>query len=56
MKTQILIDDNSVDGAYNLEAEIKDLDEFLIVKVDYMKMYFNKADLLAAVGYSEEHG
>ena len=56
MKTKILIDDGTTNGAYNIEGELSDLDEFLIIKLGDMKMYIGKADLLAAVGYVEEHG
>lgn len=56
MKTQILIDDNSVDGAYNLDGEINEIDEFIKIQIDKIKMYIRKADVLAVSGYVEEHG
>ena len=56
MNTRILIDDGSVDGAYNIEGEIIQLDEYLKVQIDKIKMYIPISDALAASGYTEEHG
>lgn len=56
MKTRILIDDNSTDGAYNVDGEVTQLDEYIKIQIDKLRLYIPKAAILAAGGYTEEHG